>query len=265
MDILIEGFIEKHPEHAARILESASKVDFLQIIESSKLNLENIISHISPTYMAHVFEIGESEAIIEICSELDDSLIATILRYVSESKLMIILQSFDAIKMRRIQELIHYNVNQIGYHIENVDLILSINASVQSAIESVETLKSYRYPIYVVDEKYSPCGTLDLVSLLKQRSSQNSTICQLIKKDTFAFKASTPLENVRTHPAWENNRVIPIVGRSNFFLGVVSKNIISAGFRESLPENLNKNAIDEYIYFSEVLWAGLQKFWGALK
>lgn len=265
MDTLIEGFIDKHTEHAARILESASEEAFLEVIDSAKINLANIIPHISPTYMARVFEKGDPKSIAAICSKLDDNLIATILRYLSEDKLMVIIQSFDPIKMRRIKELIHYNMSQIGYHIENVDLILSINTSIPIAIEAIEALKSYRYPIYVVDENYTPCGTLDLVALLKKRSSQSSTIRQSIKEDSFAFKASTPLENVRSHPAWENNRVIPIVGRSNFFLGVISKNILSAGFRESLPEHVQKNAIDEYIYFSEVLWAGLQKFWGALK
>tara|TARA_R110002110_G_scaffold404606_1_gene623100 strand:- start:116135 stop:116932 length:798 start_codon:yes stop_codon:yes gene_type:complete len=265
MSLLVDNFLSRYPEHAARILHSTSEDVFLSFMMSNLECVEKIVSNMSPSYMARAFEQYSSDAIGTICSKISETYIATIFRNVKIEKRNHILDCLEPTKKKLVSELLKYSTKQIGYYLRSTEVVLSENLSAPDAVSVIESLSKLHSPIYVVDSNYSLKGTLNLFSLLKVRDDSHITIKTIVDKRVRSFKASIPLQNISNHPFWEDNKMIPVVGKTNSFLGIISKDSISRHVEVTKEPKETRSSLNEYIYFSELLWNGLQKFWGSLR
>ena len=182
MSVLVESFLTKHPEHAARILNTASEEMFLSLMTSNPDCLERIVSNMSPSYMAHTFERYPDVSAEMICSKVSAPFIATILRYVNKEKRSHILDALDTSKKQSVSELLHYSTKQIGYYLQHTELVLSENLTAADAIVTIGSIPKLQHPIYIVDSNYHLKGTLDLFSLIKYWQDDSVAIKNIINK-----------------------------------------------------------------------------------
>lgn len=262
MDTLINNFLINHPEHAARIVHSAPHETMLSIIQKYPKHIERLVSNLSPSYVANAFKVFPDAAVNQICSNIRPPYIATILRQLDDNYCHQILNSLDRHPRKAVEELLKYGPSQVGYYLEKTELLLLDNLPVHDAIDMIEQTELLTQPIFVIDNNYRFLGKVDIFSLIKSRKKQDISIRQITNKRVTAFKASTEIQNISNHPEWEKNRSIPVVGRANNFLGVISKVILSTETVEKQSEKTVSTTLDEYIYFSEMLWRILKRFWG---
>lgn len=265
MDVLLENFLNHHPDHAARMLGAASSNTFLDLAQDYPESVEKIISNLSPSYVAKVFEEDLERAVELICPQIRATYIATILRLIPFHKRDNILSALEPEKNKAASELLQYTSLQVGYYLEKTELVLNENITPQAAIQAIENITTLQHPIYVVGSNYTLKGALDLFKLIKMRDESKSSLKMAINKKIISVKGSTALRNIISHPGWDTNTIFPVVGQSHCLLGVISKSAISFCQEEMNETDNPRTSLNEYIYFSELLWRGLQKFWGSLR
>lgn len=263
MDILVDKYLDNHPEHAARLLCTVSESAFLKVIQTYPNYLDKIISHMPPTYMAQAFDTYSQSAIKMICNKISANHVACILKLSPQKKQTTILDLLDNKKKKAVKELLDYTPDQIGFYAQSVALVLSENLLINDALNEIDKLNTLDSPIFVVDSNYHLIGSIDLFMLIKKRK-RNGTLQDVTHKNIYPIKASTPLQNIAAHPAWEKTNLIPVVGKTDLFLGVIPQNNLSTNVIANYDEK-ELSALNGYILFSEILWNGLQRFWGSIR
>ena len=161
MNALIDCFIQKHPEHAARILNTATAETVLSIFEEHPEHLEDLICNMSPTFIAKAFQVYPKTTVSALCTNISPPYLATILRHWDKLKRNEIIDELQPVQKKAIKELLNYSPAQVGYYLENTELVLSETLTAKDAIEIIEQTDSLTQPIYVVDTQYHLIGTIE--------------------------------------------------------------------------------------------------------
>ncbi|HKY70242.1 MAG TPA: hypothetical protein VJ205_05040 [Gammaproteobacteria bacterium] len=265
MRALVDNFLKTHPLPAARILERAPVKDVIEIFLLYPKQVGQLAAHLPPSYLGAVFEESERDLLVTLSEKINDNLLATLLKETSKEKEIEIIEPLPKARKKKVMELISYKPYQVGYYAKKADCILIDNMSIQEAIKIVELLPTLEMPIYVVDPDYVYVGALHPFSLLKFRKNKIGNVSTFLERKVPVLKGTMTLESVLYHPAWEDNGVLPVVGKTGCFLGVVSKRILLEAANPPKVQKSSENVVEGYILFSEMIWDGLKKFWGSLK
>ncbi len=264
MDLLLHQYIKNHPQQAARVLETCSVEEFLHFSQESNVEIGAVLPYISSSYLSKLLESGETTEIIDIVRTLPDMQVATLLKHVSEAKRASVLSKITGPRLTTIQRLIEFNETQVGFYVQKPKVVLVENNTISQALAFMDALSENELPIFVVNVQYQLLGTLNLVKLIQRRGDLEQKLLHSFSSKILTISASSPIESIKRHKAWQQYKSIAIIGRDNHFLGIISKDILRQKMVTPLKEQ-SKSSVEEYFFFSEMIWNGLNKFWGGLK
>lgn len=260
MQDLIHKHFNLYPDRAARIIESCDPKLSLEILQIYPVNTAEILRCLSPVTMLQLLDHDESNSLLSILRALNVNILATLLKPLHKAKQKVILSALPSEKRTTIEELIQYDMTEVGYFVEDYGVVLNEKASVAMALMTIENMQT-SLPIFIVSVQGQYLGTLDYAKLIKYRSDENKEIQSLVSTSGFSVKASTPLKNIINHTAWAKNEMIPVVGKTNCLLGVVSKNKIKYHASRLKSPQIQEIPSDKLIKVYDSMWGGLQKFW----
>lgn len=260
-DSLVEAYFEKHPEDAARVLATAPNDVLFAIFYNFPDQMPDLIAYLSPSFIANVISNAPKHPVTMMANKMSENQIAMVVRLMSKRNAEKLLSSLEPENAKRVYELLNYNEKQIGYYAERANLILSQSVLVADVLFIVEKLKDLNQPIYVVDEEYRLQGTIGLFEVIKQRHQVNQTIENVLTRLSLVFKATTPLDQVIDHPAWNEYDKIPVIGDHDVFLGIISKAFLTKDFDQMIAASEQKLDDDSYFGILDKLWVNLVKVW----
>ncbi|MAZ44072.1 MAG: hypothetical protein CMF48_02695 [Legionellales bacterium] len=265
MNSLVCKFLDNHPEHAARLASSFSIVDFVEFSECYSDKIKKVIMATPPSYMAQVFDADAEKAIVLYCPLLEPVTISTILRFSKKKTRSAVLNSFTEETRQLVEELLVYSSDQLGHHVITPEIVLLEHMPINAALEAIDKLNDMKRPVYVLDNEYRLKGQLNVFKLIKNRFHSSMTVKDITDSSIQSLKASISIKNVYSLRRWNENQFFPVVGKGDTFLGMICKSSLSI---TPEPEALlisTKGSLSEYIDFSEILWSGLNRFWGSLR
>lgn len=264
MDTILSHFVKAHPQDVASVLEAcsieeltsfASEIDqdlcaFLPYLSSEKVIM--LLDHVSPE---------KRQALI---NTLPDMQLATIIKHLSVEKKTSFLQLISAERSARISRLLDFNESQVGYYSRKPRLTLFEHSTVSQALNELSSLNENDLPIYLVNDMHQYIGTVDMVKLIQARNQNDLTLKNLLGKKLKVISAASPLESLLEKKVWGQYQKLVVTGKQGLFLGVISIDVLKQRANRPIQE-VKKSTVEEYFYFSEMLWTGMSKLWGTLK
>lgn len=264
MSVFIEKYLELHPERAARLLEGASCELVKTVLQEYTEFQESIIKNFSPTFIGRLLDSNQSEFFLTIFSELSVNTLTTIASNISVSLQEQILDQLSDSEKSKVEELLSYDIDQVGHYLEDCDVVLNENSSIATAMEMIEKLEKGTV-LFVVSSSGEYQGTLNLYQLIKNRHQKNESIKDMLDKNYLSLKASTPIKNIIYHKTWIEGHEIPVLSKTNCLLGIFSERKLKKRIFK-INQNLSQEiSTDKLISAYETLWEGMHKFWGGVK
>lgn len=264
MDTLLDHFFDRHPQKVAELLESCSADELIEFANQIDAEHGAFLPYLSSEKARFLLEQVPSENIRSIVNALPDTQLASIVKHLPIEKRSNILQKLSENRAARINRLLDFNDTQVGYYAQKPKLVLFEHNTVSQALNIFSNLNEKDLPIYLVNTEYQFVGAVNIVKLIKARDQNNLNLKNIKTTQINSVSGSSPLEAILEQFKTEKSKSIVVTGKNDLFLGVISINVLKQ--RAHIPSReRKKSAVEEYLYFSEMLWSGLGKFWGALK
>lgn len=264
MHEFIKSYITVYPEKAARFLESTTPEVAMHIFTEFEDMQESMIQSLSPSFMIKLLKSEHKDFFVKLLSMTSSNILVTTIKPLDKSLQLAILEQLSDSNRLKVEELLRYGIEQVGYYLEDYKVVLNENSSVSQALDAIDNLKESGI-IFVVSKSGEYLGIIDLCGLIKKRHNTTDSIQSLTKKKGLCIKASTPIKNIIHHSAWLRNETIPVLSKTNCLLGVMSRKKIKNQIQKVQDAPLTEISSDKIFYAYDAVWEGLQKFWGAVK
>lgn len=217
-------FLEQEPAAAARLLETAQPLDVAGFLANTPLPLvTKVIDEIFPQFSAQIIltEIATEKGLANLwLSELSDNSAAAILRCLSHSQQVRILNELHRKKRGACQTLLHYHADMVGAWVEVDVPIFAVDMAVEECIKRLKrrSHKENRIAL-VVDQQRQLIGEAVVAELLRTTPSDNvGTIATPIHS---SLSGHLLLSSALSHPIWEQSDVAVVVDSQKAVIGVM--------------------------------------------
>ncbi len=264
MDKLASHFCQSHPQQAASLIDTLNKDELIELISELDADSVGILTYVSPMKLVELLSLAPQTMIDFILEAISDRQLSTLLNLMDSESKQSTINHLASERQFRINRMIEYHNNQIGFYVQKPKMVLTENHTVGQLLDALVDVRESDLPAYVIDQDYRLIGTVDTLKLIHARGQTELTIGNVVHRKTRTLSAQSPIESVLEQSFWNGTDGIAIVGQQNQFLGILSKDILKhRAFIHQQPDV--SSPADEFIYFSEMLWSGLNKFWGTIK
>ena len=263
--ILVSDFLKENPNHMVAVLEASETQCFFLNHYATLPELEAIIPLLSITYLKKIFTASNPIQLEYLVNKINPYTLGAIVKTLSGKLKKRVVELIPNKHINIMNEALSYHDQQLGYYIKSADLVLSLSTPINLVFEEIDKLNFLIEQIIVVDSEYRFYGVVDLISLIKSRKLKNSNLKHAVKKKVMTLKASLPVKEVTLNPAWLSENAIPVVGKSNLFLGVVSKKLLADKIKPYFVKSSQHDIFEEYLFFSEYIWKKIHQNWLGIK
>lgn len=220
-DELGARFAATHPEDAARVLERAQPEETAALLSGIPTATAALVvwrMNISLAAAAlSTLEVGRAADIIE---ELPPSHAASLLRQFNGDRVEALLASVAEKIARALRGVLRYREGSAGALADPQVLTLPNDISVADAQKHLRHLAGdVAYNVYVTDRDHRLVGVVTVRELLLARPKQ--TLEDIMIRHPFRLAADSDLAAIVGNPGWEQFDMLPVVDKTEAFLGAI--------------------------------------------
>lgn len=264
MDILVEEFIKHHPQHVAHFLESMPIEELHAFAVDAEAKFNEVVARLSPTVLGKLIDRSTASQTAAIVQKLPDLQAAMLLIHLSEQKQSEVVSQLPAIRKDTIERYMQFDNKQVGFYALKPKVVVTDTAKITEVLSACDHISKQDLPIWVVNSKHQLLGQIDFIKLVAKRHETHETAQALIDKDVVLVSGLTNLENVHEILARAMDRKVAVVGKSRVLVGTISALSLKAKAAPGAT-GYSRSGVEEYLYFSEMMWSGLNKFWTSIK
>ena len=217
--ILLERFIEEHPRQAAQAIEALEDAEVSAFIEEIPVELAaRLISLMNIYKVAKCLKLVKMNLALEILERSDSQKTELLLRQANEDFRNELLGRLPSKLSAAMRQKLEYPAYSIGSLMVPLGFLLRKDMIVKDAIKVLKKEKEgILSNVCVVEEDGALAGMASIHSLLLANGTDQ--ISAVMKTETPTFLANMPVESVKNHPAWHENRIIPVTDSSGKLVG----------------------------------------------
>jgi magnesium transporter len=231
------AFLQSQPGPAAAILEQqpmAQVAEFLSGLPHTYAAL--VLAKMLPQYTARLCRIFKPTIAAGMLSEMDISLIATIMRHCRTDLCRQLLELLPDKTRLACRLLLNYSEDAVGAWMSANVLTLPDDCNVEQALTRIAEDRQAidNGASLVVDRQRYLKGTVTLVELL--RAPATTPITSIMLKSSESISARTALKSALDNPLWVDQDSIPVTNRNQKLVGVLRHQ----DFRKGLAQISNQ-------------------------
>jgi magnesium transporter len=218
---LASAFLDRHPESAARLLETLPAEQAVEVLSSTEPALAApVLGRMLPTTAARCAALMAPARTVEILQCLESQEAAAVLRHLERPLRANVLDALGPPRLTAVKLVLSYPANTVGAWMDPAVLALPDDLSTGDARRRLELDPQPARPrLYVLDRAGHVRGAVGSAVLLHTpgRRKLGSVV-----EPAHALWAREGLVEAQEHDVWERNAEAPVVNRHREFVGVVS-------------------------------------------
>lgn len=254
--VCARGFVEAHPEDAARLIEqypAAEAVPFLETLPPA--STAEVLERMSPAAGAEGLAHLNPASGAAVLAALRPRVAVALLRRVPPAQQDSLLSTLAPDTATRFKRLLAYPDDTVGSITDPGVLALPQDVA---ANEGLRQLRRHRetahHHIYVVDRVHQLVGVLHIRDLVS--ANPKATLGSIMRAATLGLVATTRLTTAAAHPAWRALDTLPVTDETGVLLGMVRYRQL-----RQLEATVGPGSLaDTILGLGELYWMGLSTF-----
>ena len=231
--IILEQFINSHPQQAGVILKELKDEEIVAFLESGSTDMAvKIISTLNSYKAAKSLEKLNIGLALTVMGNIDLRLKRTILRQCSKEFQNQLLDAMPSKQSAILRQKLAFTTETTGFLMDPLLISFKNDLTVEELIIIAKNEKEHiSSNIVVVDDNGIPEGIITLRDLFFAVSSTRVSV--LMKTKFPKFYADESIESIKNHPGWHEYQSIPVIDRFETLIGTLD-------FRTIGESQLNK-------------------------
>jgi magnesium transporter len=219
---LSEEFARVHPAGVARVVEQAGEEIAAELLAAFDAELAaRVLENMAPLAAAHSLEVvpeGDAAAIVEA---LGLDVAAALLRRVPEAaRTRLVAATGDGARARALAELLQHPPDSAGALMDPLVLAVPSSVTAGEALARVRRAPaSAMYYVYVVGDAGRLVGVVNQRELML--ASPVEPLPSLMRAGPDSLSSHASREAIVAHPGWQRVHALPVVDKSETFLGAI--------------------------------------------
>lgn len=252
-------FLNLHPADIARFLSELSEEDFkdLFLVLPQELVCE-VFSELSQSYQVVALSCLTNANRVDVLSCLTADEMTDIFENLSDNDLKKYLNLLHKRDRDKVLSLLKFDSDSAGGIMDTEVLALRDDFTVKKSIELIQRLevrKELHRQIYIINDNKELVGHIMLEDLVLQRPE--ALIRSFMRKNELVAKADEDQETIVQKMVHYNLLTVPVVGKDNFFLGVIPSSTLIDVLEEEASEDVYRMSGMQPIkgtYFETPFW-----------
>ena len=253
-----------HPVDIGDFLESIDKKSAMQIFADLPKNIRNqVFEKFSVPEQAESLAFLDDPARIEVMRALGTDELTDLFDYFSDEDLKKFLHLLHRKEREKVISLLKFHPESAGGIMDIDVLSLMQDFTVEKTVRLLQRLKprqEIHRELYVTDDMHRLVGHVHLEDLLMH--SPKTRISSFMSKNELVAQANEDREDIAKKMVHYGLMTVPVVGKDNYFLGVIpSETLVSVLVKEADEDAQKMAALApmEHTYFETPFWKILYK------
>lgn len=257
LDDLSLGFLESHPEEAARVLESLDLQEVTSFIDELPVASANrIVRHINPQTAARFLEQLPAAKASALSAKLPIHTVSTLFRHMDRTARARIMAGIPQHQAAFLRLTLGYARGLVGAVMDPQVLSFRERDTVEEAFRRVHAApESVRHHLYIVNDAEQLRGIVDIRDLLF--ASGRTPLRSLMQPPAAVLSANASIDIVGQHPAWKTHATLPVRNRRDHFVGVLHRPVDPGESLETQTGSRAPEMTDPLLELAGLAWAML--------
>lgn len=248
------SFLKLHPQNAASVLEHLPVEDTVAFLEEIPLDLAaKTLELIAPQYAAQCFLIISNETCSRLMQEMKATSGLSLLRFLPASATQTILKNLLPEKKILLKKRLAYPQDLVGAWMDSDTPAVSETTLVGEIRKTLRlSKKAIDFAPCVVNPDGTVIGLLSLARLITAKES--IPVSSILERDFKAISDRSTLQSVSSLPYWNNYEALPIVDKSNKFIGMLTLKslnkaltVVKGGLASDQVESVLMDGVNAYV------------------
>jgi magnesium transporter len=246
------GFVARHPEDAARVLERADAADAAAVLESVPPDVAApVYRALNPSSAATCAAALREDALVAIVEALPLDAASAALRRVERDRRERVLERLTETRRRHLASLLAYPEHTAGALADPLVLALTEDITVAEAQKQLRGGEQHLfYYVYVVARDRRLVGVLAMPELMAAKP--RALLSAVMRRGLVTLDAGVDLPTVAKHPAWSDLDALPVVDSAGTLVGAIRHKAI-----RQLAVAERRPITETIVNLSELYWVGL--------
>lgn len=226
LDLLTAGYMELHPEGAARALARLDEREIAAFLGESPPRLAaDVLAHMPPPLAARSLQRMLPDTAVRIVPRIPTEAAAEALRAMDRARMRELLAALPRTASARLRIRLRYPEGSIGSVVDADVFTLAQDMLVGEAVRATRrTPDRLGHALYVLDGRRRLKGVVDVCELLAGKD--RLAVARMMSPPPVVLHARTSVHSVENHPAWLRSDALPVVTRAGVFQGVLPRTAV---------------------------------------
>lgn len=251
------GFMEAHPEGAARILERAAPAEAAALLsEVPDRVAADVLRRMAPAALAGCAAGLPVERLAAMVAELPLDAAGAVVHRLEAERREAVLTRLPASAETSLRRLLAYGPYTAGALADPLALAVPEDLTVAEAQARLRGRGGHvLYYLYVVDRDHRLVGVLDIPELMAARPKDG--LAAAMRRDPIRLETDATFATLAAHPAWQQLDALPVVDRDGRLVGAIRHMAVRRLEAELGLRARSESMLATLVGLSELYWAGL--------
>ena len=252
------GFMEAHPDGAARLLERVAPEEAAAVLDEAPDRVAaEVLRLMAPAAMASCAAAMPADRLAALVGELPLDAAGAVMHRLGPERREAVLTRLPATAEAPLRRLLAYGAYTAGALADPLALALPEDLTVSEAQARLRVRGGGHlfYYLYVVARDHTLVGVLDLAELMAARP--RDTLAAAMRRNPIRLEADTALATLAAHPAWLELDALPVVDAQGRLVGAIRHMAVRRLEAELGLRARNESVLATLVGLSELYWAGL--------
>ena len=251
------GFMEAHPDAAARLLERVAPAEAAALLEEAPTKVAGeVLRLMAPGAVATCAAAIPVERLAAIVAELPLDAAAAVMHRLAPERRDAVLTRLPATAEAPLRRLLAYGAYTAGALADPLATALPEDLTVAEAQTRLRGRGGHLlYYLYVVARDGTLVGVLDLPELMSARPKE--ALAAAMRRNPIRLEADTAFATLAAHPAWQNLDALPVVDAHGRLVGAIRHMTVRRLEAELGLRARSESVVATLVGLSELYWAGL--------
>ncbi len=254
---LARGFMESHPDGAARVLERAGPAEAAALLgEVPAPVAAEVLRQMAPGSVAACAAALPLERLAEIVGRLPLDGAAAVMHRLDPERRDAVLTRLPVTAEAPLRRLLAYGAYTAGALADPLVLALPEDLTVAEAQRQLKSRGEHLFfYLYIVARDQTLVGVLDLPELMA--APPKDSLSAAMHRDPVRLEAGTGFATLAAHPAWQDLDALPVVDEHGRLVGAIRHKVVRRLEAELGLRARSESVLATLVGLSELYWAGL--------
>ena len=251
------GFMEAHPDAAARLLERAEPAEAAALLNEVPSGVAaGVLRLMAPAAVAGCAAAMPGERLAAVMGELPLDAAAAVMHRLAPELHEAVLTCLPVTVETSLRRMLAYGPYTAGALADPLVLALPEDLTVGEGQRRLRVRGEHLlYYIYIVSRDQTLVGVLDLPELMA--APPKDTLAAAMRRDPIRLEASTGFATLAAHPAWQTLDLLPVVDPEGRLVGAIRHMAVRRLEAELGLRARSESVLATLVGLSELYWAGL--------